>query len=290
MAQKKPLLYGIIGSAGLLILYGVILTVAESFEHAVTQFLDMPVWISLLVIGFGAQVGLFTAFVGIPILLLWQQLPAIAGLYSGIIEPNGFAGLVSFVFGVGLFEEMCKLTPLLVFGLRGNAVREPIDFCYMGILSGLGFALHEGVGYSLMYAEQAAEVGITAISEVIGEVTMSGGLSTLNSDEIIAQMNLGVSEVYGALVITQIVRLLVLPLLHASWAGVCGLALGYGGPQGRWGITWAAIISVSVLHGTYNWLSNVAPLLAIAIVGFSVLLLLLCLSKSSGGMSRGSDI
>ena len=48
-----------LGSTGLLIVYGVILTVAESFDHAVTQFADMWIWISLLVIGFGTQVGLF---------------------------------------------------------------------------------------------------------------------------------------------------------------------------------------------------------------------------------------
>lgn len=60
-AKKKPspLVYGIIGSAGLLIVYFGLLTLLNSFGHAIDQFFGMWYWILALSIGFGAQVALY---------------------------------------------------------------------------------------------------------------------------------------------------------------------------------------------------------------------------------------
>lgn len=56
---KKPVLYGFIAGTALLSIYFLILTVANSFSHAIGQFKNMWYWITLLVLGFGIQVGLF---------------------------------------------------------------------------------------------------------------------------------------------------------------------------------------------------------------------------------------
>ncbi len=60
MNTKRPLLMGLAGSLFLALLYLGILTIAESLEHAVTQFISMWPWITLLLIGFGVQLGLYT--------------------------------------------------------------------------------------------------------------------------------------------------------------------------------------------------------------------------------------
>jgi hypothetical protein len=57
---KKPMLFGLVAGTALLSIYFLILTVANSFTHAIEQFQDMWYWIFLLVAGFGVQVGLFT--------------------------------------------------------------------------------------------------------------------------------------------------------------------------------------------------------------------------------------
>jgi hypothetical protein len=57
---KKPILYGLFAGTALLSIYFLILTVANSFTHAIEQFQDIWYWIALLVAGFGIQVGLFT--------------------------------------------------------------------------------------------------------------------------------------------------------------------------------------------------------------------------------------
>ena len=56
----KPILFGVVGGMTLLIIYWLILSIANSFNHALSQFFDMWYWIVLLTIGFGTQIGLYT--------------------------------------------------------------------------------------------------------------------------------------------------------------------------------------------------------------------------------------
>ncbi len=57
----------------------------------------------------------FTAFIGIPLLLLVQTWPFIRTLYAGTSSASIEAQLFGFIFGVGVFEEMTKAAPLLIF-------------------------------------------------------------------------------------------------------------------------------------------------------------------------------
>ncbi len=58
--SKKPIIFGLIGAAMLLLTYFGILIIANSFTHAVDQFIEMWQWILILVAGFGIQVGLYS--------------------------------------------------------------------------------------------------------------------------------------------------------------------------------------------------------------------------------------
>jgi len=57
---SKPVIWAIIAGAALLSVYFLILSLANSFSHAVEQFKELWYWIVLLVLGFGLQVGLYT--------------------------------------------------------------------------------------------------------------------------------------------------------------------------------------------------------------------------------------
>ena len=61
---RKPLIFGVLGSLILLSLYFLILTLANSFQHAIQEFFRLWYWILLLVIGFGVQVGLYVYIKG----------------------------------------------------------------------------------------------------------------------------------------------------------------------------------------------------------------------------------
>lgn len=58
--SKKPLLWGCAAGLTLLTVYFLILTVGNSFSHAIDQFTEMWYWISMLVIGFSIQAGLYS--------------------------------------------------------------------------------------------------------------------------------------------------------------------------------------------------------------------------------------
>ncbi|MDW7726976.1 MAG: hypothetical protein SCH70_07675 [Candidatus Methanoperedens sp.] len=55
----KPVIYGILAGFILLLLYFSILSISNSFDHALDSFIEMWYWIMLLVVGFGVQVGLY---------------------------------------------------------------------------------------------------------------------------------------------------------------------------------------------------------------------------------------
>lgn len=57
---KKSIIVGFLGSLGLFLIYFLILTLANSFSHALEQFYLLWPWMSVLIIGFGAQVGLYS--------------------------------------------------------------------------------------------------------------------------------------------------------------------------------------------------------------------------------------
>lgn len=60
MRKNRPIIIGASGAIGLLTLYFGIVTVANSFSHALEQFSEMWYWITPLVIGFGTQIGLYS--------------------------------------------------------------------------------------------------------------------------------------------------------------------------------------------------------------------------------------
>jgi hypothetical protein len=62
---QKPALWGVIAGLSLLSIYFLILTVANSFGHAVEQFREMWYWISILVLGFGLQATLYAHIRGV---------------------------------------------------------------------------------------------------------------------------------------------------------------------------------------------------------------------------------
>lgn len=64
MRRYRSLIRGSIAFLGLLSLYFIILMWANSFEHALDQFLEMWYWILILTMGFGIQVGLYNHIKG----------------------------------------------------------------------------------------------------------------------------------------------------------------------------------------------------------------------------------
>lgn len=116
-------------------------------------------------------IGLFTATIGIVLLLLFQMLAALSqGIwlrggsivviifyivkligysYQAALDPNSnfFLSFVGYTLGVGFCEEVCKALPLLWHYHNPSTQRWRTAFLW-GLASGAGFGISEGILYS----------------------------------------------------------------------------------------------------------------------------------------------
>lgn len=190
--------------------------------------------------------SLFTAFIGIPILLLFQKIPPFTLLYTAVEQEGIIPQLIGFILGVGVLEESCKALPVYLFLMRPGKLRDPFTSAFYGAMSGLGFAVTEGVQYSYKYA-------------------MS--LATGQSD-------------FGFYVLVNTIRFVSLPLYHAVWAGIFGYFIGLAAinPSRKGSIIFIGLTISAVLHGSYNTFSS--GILGFGILGFSILLFVTYLNRS----------
>ncbi|BAZ17279.1 hypothetical protein NIES4071_91570 [Calothrix sp. NIES-4071] len=188
----------------------------------------------------------FTAFIGIPILLFFQKVPPFTLLYKAIDQEALIGQLIGFVLGVGVLEEACKALPVYLFLLRPGKLQDPFTSAFYGAMSGLGFAVAEGVQYSYRYALS---------------------LATGQSD-------------FGFYVLINTIRFVSLPLYHAIWAGIFGYFIGLAAinPSRKGSILFIGLTISAVLHGSYNTFSS--GLLGFGILGFSILLFVTYLNRS----------
>jgi len=134
MHRRKPFIIGSLATVGLLVFWLLVLTVSESFDHALNQFMDIGIWIVVLSGGFGLQVALFTF---IKEHLRGKDRKQVAGVAtSGSVS----AGTMIACCAHHIFE----ILPIL--GLSTAAVflvRYQTPFIFLGIFSNL-------IGISMM--------------------------------------------------------------------------------------------------------------------------------------------
>lgn len=190
---------------------------------------------------------MFTAIVGIPLLLLIQQFPLFQLLYAATESNLGLIPqLIGFIFGVGVLEEICKALPVYLFLLRPRKLKEPLTGAFYGAMSGLGFAIAEGSSYSLLYA----------FNLVRGQ---SG---------------------FGTYILINTIRFVSLPLFHAILAGIVGYFLGLAAinRSRQLPIMFIGVALAAVLHGAYNTFSD--GILGLVIISFTILLFVAYLRRS----------
>lgn len=184
------------------------------------------------------------------------------GLYSTFIVPelrhvldiNHFKELIQSgvswksVMGhwlyTGIPEELVKITPLLMFCVFSQSIQNLSTIIFLGLLSGLGFGIYEGVEY------QKIE-------------------------------NLKLAESPEEYHILNIMRLTSLPFLHAMWTGTAAFFLGVSLMSRNYRLLYipAGLLVPSLLHGLYNHFGNTTANFGLAII--SVILFNLILVQTS---------
>lgn len=151
---------------------------------------------------------------------------------------------VGYILGVGVTEELVKMTPLLLLVQR---TREPLltqTLVFYGLMSGIAFGVFEGVLYQ-------TEVNIQAD--------------------------------YTTAFILNIARLTCLPFLHAVWCGICGyfVAAAHLYPRYRNALWTLALAIPAILHGLYDAFASVTYVASLVVAATSVLLLVTYLQRTA---------
>jgi hypothetical protein len=126
----KPLLYGALATAGLLALYLGIVTLAESWQHAVALLQEDLVLVAPIVVGFGVQIGLF----------MWLRLHAARG--EGTASAGALAGASGGTSTAAMvaccMHHVADVLPLLGFSAAAVFLAEyRIPFMIAGLMSNL---------------------------------------------------------------------------------------------------------------------------------------------------------
>ncbi len=198
----------------------------------------------------------FTGIVGI-FLLLFIYRYLLPDIYLNMSSSeSGFVSLLGYVFQVGIWEELTKALPVLLFLRWKHEQAHPMLIVVIGVFSGLGFAAFE----NLLYGDRAIVASLDLTQE-FGEEGLAFGVQSA--------------------MITAMLRSLSLVFCHAVWAGIVAYFLALAVHERR---RWGAMILVGVgvaalLHGLYNWLTEVQMTMAAVTAGFSFALFYAYLSK-----------
>jgi RsiW-degrading membrane proteinase PrsW (M82 family) len=130
--------------------------------------------------------GLFTGTLGVLLLLSAQLLGAfccIGMFYMAALDPDAPFGpsLIGFVFGIGFLEETVKCLPIL-FKLYRRQLVSWRESAVIGMASGAGFGISEGVLYATRYyngVESADMYFVRFISTVALHVMLSAACAIM---------------------------------------------------------------------------------------------------------------
>ena len=184
MNTRKPVIAGITGGLLLLTVYFGIVSVANSFTHAVEEFGRIWYWIALLTAGFGVQVGLY-AYIRQSLKARTRGATAEVATAGGISTGSMIACCAHHVTDVlpilGLGAAAVFLTqyqtPFILLGVFSNLIGITImlHLIQKQNLAPKDGLLHTLTGFNTAYLRNAA-IGISVIA-----VATSFGVTALSS-------------------------------------------------------------------------------------------------------------
>ena len=197
----------------------------------------------------------FTAFIGIPLLGLYLQLP---GEIFEKIEAFDFfpLTLLANILGVGVREELTKAIPLFLVAYFTTRMKNPVVGMVLGMMSGIGFAITENVFYVF-----------TNLSAAVGIVRSTGKLTHL------------VGPIY-----TNVVRMAMTPFFHGCLAGIFGyyIALATLDRARRWPLLVAGLAIAATMHGLFDALVPRSPMWGVLVEETTFFLMLTYVLKARG--------
>jgi RsiW-degrading membrane proteinase PrsW (M82 family) len=150
------------------------------------------------------------------VIALVTQIPLALALEAALHANS--SNLLSSVLTIGLSEELAKAIPIAVVAVMLRNRLSPVDYLFLGAVSGLAFGA----------------------SEVVRYFTSGFGIGR---------------ESPGNLVLDYVWRFLTDPVTHACWAGLTGyfIGLAVSGQRKWYRVGWIGLAMAMILHGLNDW-------------------------------------
>jgi RsiW-degrading membrane proteinase PrsW (M82 family) len=162
------------------------------------------------------------------------------------------AGLGPSIYSVGLPEELAKAIPVLAVALIYRFFRQrsltPVDYLFLGAVSGLVFGASEVVHYftvnGLAEFYQTVQSAIPQIEQLLS----TGHSASASVFEVLIGPVL-------YFILDFVWRFVTDPVTHACWSGLTGYFIGLAvtGRYRWYQVAWIGLAIAAILHGLNDW-------------------------------------
>jgi RsiW-degrading membrane proteinase PrsW (M82 family) len=162
------------------------------------------------------------------------------------------AGLGPSIYSVGLPEELAKAIPVVVVALVYRLFRQrsltPVDYLFLGAVSGLVFGASEVVHYFTVNGVAEFYQTVQAALPAIQQLILTGHPAP---DSLFAVL---ISPV-RFFILDFVWRFVTDPISHACWSGLTGYFIGLAasGRHKWYAVGWIGLVLAAILHGLNDW-------------------------------------
>jgi RsiW-degrading membrane proteinase PrsW (M82 family) len=162
------------------------------------------------------------------------------------------AGLGPSIYSVGLPEELAKAIPVVVVALVYRLFRQrsltPVDYLFLGAVSGLVFGASEVVHYFTINGVAEFYQTVQAALPAIQQLILTGHSAP---DSLFAVL---ISPV-RFFILDFVWRFVTDPISHACWSGLTGYFIGLAasGRHKWYAVGWIGLVLAAILHGLNDW-------------------------------------
>src|ERR1700761_8096466 len=162
------------------------------------------------------------------------------------------AGLGPSIYSVGLPEELAKAIPVLAVALIYRLIRQrsltPVDYLFLGAVSGLVFGASEVVHYFTVNGVAQFYLPVQAVLPSIQHLIITGHSAP---DSLFAVL-IGPVRYF---VLEFVWRFVTAPISHACWSGLTGYFIGLAatGRYKWYAVGWIGLAAAAILHGLNDW-------------------------------------
>jgi RsiW-degrading membrane proteinase PrsW (M82 family) len=178
------------------------------------------------------------------------------------------AGLGPSIYSVGLPEELAKAIPVLAVALIYRLLRQrsltPVDYLFLGAISGLVFGASEVVHYftvnGVAQFYQTVQAAIPSIQQLI--------LTGHSAPDSLFAVLIGPVRYF---ILEFVWRFVTDPISHACWSGLTGYFIGLAatGRYKWYAVGWIGLVVAAILHGLNDWAGSSSAPRSASLIHFS---------------------